>query len=112
MKSIKQHINEAKKTDFEKIENLGESWIKEWGIAFSGNILAKDDSWRVETIFNHIRLACLYFIKFYTFHNCVGLNCRRRELKGAGGGIILKLPLFVLLNILKLHPPPLPAIPR
>ena len=29
MKSIKQHINEAKKTDFEKIENLGESWIKE-----------------------------------------------------------------------------------
>jgi len=40
MKSIKQHINEAKKTDFEKIENIGESWIKEWWIAFSGNILA------------------------------------------------------------------------
>ena len=40
IKSIEQYINEAKKTDFEKIENLGESWIKEWGIAFSGNILA------------------------------------------------------------------------
>lgn len=40
MKSIKQHINEAKKTDFDKIENLGESWVKEWGAAFCGNILA------------------------------------------------------------------------
>lgn len=41
MKNIKEYmVSEAKKTDFEKIENLGETWIKEWGAAFCGNVLA------------------------------------------------------------------------
>jgi hypothetical protein len=41
MKNLKEKlINEAKKTDFEKIEDLGASWIKEWGSEYCGNILS------------------------------------------------------------------------
>ena len=40
MKDLNYYVNESKKTDFDKIENLGNSWIKEWGPSFCGNILS------------------------------------------------------------------------
>ena len=40
MKNLREKlINEGKKTDFDKIETLGASWIKEWGPSYCGNIL-------------------------------------------------------------------------